>query len=121
VRYCSLICKNSAVSYHGLECGFSNCFPDFLVAQGLDPGWTMHHLLALRLFAHQPLEYYLAEEAELLRSDLKAGTKEGGVVLEPGHIHSLAKLVSHRERMDPASLLPLLLSTVFLIKQLQVS
>jgi len=119
VLYCSATCRDIAAgSYHPHECcvqdNFQNISKQF--NEGRDLGYT-HHRLCYRIITQHTLEYYRNNHENLTRSNTKSGV-EGGVFI-PGGYQSMADLVSHSDRMDHHTLLPLLLSATLQIRMLQ--
>merc|ERR1711892_1296449 len=121
IQYCSGACRNKARStYHQHECGVIDHLDSFTEKfnDGRDLG-LMHHRLCYRIMAQNKLEFYKDNLENFTQSNNEVGTDSGGAVFLPGGYQSMADLVSHSDRMDENSLLPLLLSTVAQLKMLQ--
>jgi len=119
VRYCRAACRNIAAgTYHPHECRAQDYFrvinKEF--NEGRDLGY-IHHKLCYRIITQNTLEYYRNNCEKLTRSNTKSGVE--GDVFMPGGYQSMADLVSHSDRMDHHTLLPLLLSATIQIKMLQ--
>lgn len=103
VRYCSIICKTNAATYHKYECGFLNTFQKFK--------HSMAFHLAYRIIASQSLKYFLNKK------DKNNNNKNS----EPNAFERILTLVTHEKLFHPNAMWEYTMVAMFLTHILKLT